>query len=70
MNLSTPERSAVLAGLRLLQHFLDEPRTCLVTDHTGTPSFSVMDDIDAIAGDLGDPLTLQAIDDLCERINQ
>jgi hypothetical protein len=70
MKLNTTERDAVLAGLRLLQHFLGEPRTCVLTDSTGTPSHAVMDDIEAIACDHGDPMTADAIDALCERLNR
>lgn len=70
MKLNATERDAVLAGLRLLQHFLGEPRTCVLTDSTGTPSQTAMDDLDDIASEHGEPLTVEAIDVLCARINR
>ena len=57
MTLNPTERDAVLAGLRLLQRVLGDPRT-------------VMDDIRAIACDSGEPITVEAIDALCERLNR
>lgn len=51
------ERSAVLAGLRLLQRAL-----------TGLDRLLV--DIEAIASDSGETITPERIDDLCEWINQ
>lgn len=56
MKLSPIELNAVLAGLRLLQqHVLND----------SLPLWA-----EQIAGDSGDVLEADGIDDLCERINQ
>ena len=70
LGLTRTEQDAVLAGLRLLQHFLAKPRTCLVTDQRGGALPTVMDDIEAIASDSGEPITVDDINTLCEQFNR
>lgn len=67
--LSDKEASLSIAGLRLLQRFLDEPRTCIVTDQTGTPSMVGAEAIEELV-DCSEVIAPESvIDDLCERMN-
>lgn len=67
--LSDKEAALSIAGLRLLQRFLGEPRTCIVTDQTGTPSMVGAEAIEDLVGCSEVAAPESVIDDLCERMN-
>lgn len=66
--LTAAQAAAVLAGLRLLQHFNDG--TLIVTNRRcGVASHSRMDDIADIRDDAGEGLGNEEIDTLCAAVN-
>lgn len=64
--LTAEQRNAVLAGLRLLQHFNDS--MLIVIDPRGAARHFRMEEIAEIRDDSGDSLDNAQIDDLCEAI--
>lgn len=64
--LTAEQRNAVLAGLRLLQHFNDS--TLIVTDRGGAARHFRMEEIAEVRDDSGDRLDNDQIEDLCAAI--